>query len=98
MRRDHRLQLVRQVLRDTPDGMTVAQLAQVAGTDKTHAHRIVNKMPDAYIDRWQKSGAHLSAVWCVVVPPENCPRPEPKKPSPSGRPIGRPRKEKTHAR
>jgi len=37
-------------------------------------------MPDAYIDRWQKINAknNYAAVWCVVVPPENCPKPNQK--------------------
>jgi hypothetical protein len=37
---------------------------------------MLNKFPDAYIDRWIKRGNITTAVWCVVVPPPNCPRPE----------------------
>lgn len=37
-------------------------------------------MPDAYIDRWDTSGAGAhSAVWMVVAVPENCPRPTSKR-------------------
>jgi hypothetical protein len=70
-----RIQLVRELLRAS-DGMTVAQIAQAVQTDTSHIHRMLNKFPDAYIDRWIKRGNITTAVWCVVVPPPNCPRPE----------------------
>jgi hypothetical protein len=70
-----RIQLVRELLRAS-DGLTVAQIAQAVQTDTSHIHRMLNKFPDAYIDRWIKSGNHITAVWCVVIPPPNCPRPE----------------------
>lgn len=70
-----RQKLVRDTLRAS-DGLTVEQLAQSVGTDPSHVYRIVNKMPDAYIDRWIKRGNITTAVWCVVIPPPNCPRPE----------------------
>lgn len=57
----------------------MAQIAELAETDKSHISRIVRSMPDAYIDRWLKTGQRVTAVWCVVVPPDNCPRPERKK-------------------
>jgi hypothetical protein len=66
---------VRELLRAS-DGMTVAQIAQAVQTDTSHIHRMLNKFPDAYIDRWIKRGNITTAVWCVVVPPPNCPRPE----------------------
>jgi len=41
--------------------------------------RALEQMPDAYIDRWEayKGRGQLPwrAVWCVVVPPKNCPMP-----------------------
>ena len=70
-----RIQLVRELLRAS-DGLTVAQIAQAVQTDTSHIHRMLNKFPDAYIDRWIKRGNITTAVWCVVVPPPNCPRPE----------------------
>lgn len=73
-----RQHLVRNLLRDS-DGLTVAQIAQAVGTDTTHIHRMLHKLPDAYIDRWIKSGNQCTAVWSVVVPPPHCPRPEKKK-------------------
>ena len=74
----HRQKIVRDLLRSS-DGMTVAQIAEAAGTDNTHIHRMLHGFPDAYIDRWVKKNNYLTAVWCVVVPPENCPRPDRKK-------------------
>jgi len=70
-----KLKQVRELLRAS-DGMTVAQIAETVVTDNTHVHRMVHRMPDAYIDRWIKKGNRVSAVWCVVVPPPHCPRPE----------------------
>ncbi len=71
--------LAREVLRAS-DGLTVEQVAQAADIGLSRAYRIINAMPDAYIDRWTRFGGvgRPSAIWCVVVPPENCPPPEPK--------------------
>jgi hypothetical protein len=70
-----RQQQVRQALRDAPDGMTVKNLMAVVPIDRSHTQKIVNAMPDAYIDRWIKFKTTYEAVWCVVTPPENCPKP-----------------------
>ena len=70
-----RINKVREVLRAS-DGLTVVEIAALVGTDKSHVHRIVHKLPDAYIDRWVKVGNIAKAVWCVVIPPPHCPRPE----------------------
>ena len=42
----------------------------------------LKNMPDTYIDRWIKSGKNGSyfPVWCVVVPPADCPRPRQERP------------------
>ena len=68
---------VRRVLRDNPDGLTVAQIVALVDAPDDTVNRLLRRMPDAYIDRWQRRGVknYMSAVWCVVVPPENCPRP-----------------------
>jgi hypothetical protein len=70
---------VRQVLRDNPDGLTVAQVVIATGAPENTVNRLLRNMPDAYIDRWMYRGTkkYASAVWCVVVPPENCPKPTP---------------------
>jgi hypothetical protein len=68
--------LVRKVLRESEDGLTVKQITEAVGVDKDPLSRILQTMPDAYIDRWSgPTRGQYSAVWCVVVPPENCPRP-----------------------
>lgn len=71
-----RINKTRELLRNSPDGLTARQIADVFGYDNMpHMYRILKSMPDAYIDRWQRTGKRLSAVWCVVVPPPNCPKP-----------------------
>lgn len=69
---------LRAMLRLYADGLTIAQLAHVTDLDVDGIARSLKAMPDAYIDRWQtkERGRYISAVWCVVVPPENCPKPE----------------------
>jgi hypothetical protein len=68
--------IVRKVLRESADGLTVKQITEAVGVDKDPLSRILATMPDAYIDRWSgPTRGQYSAVWCVVVPPENCPRP-----------------------
>jgi hypothetical protein len=68
---------IRALLREHEDGMTVDELALILRVDMSNAVRTALKqMPDAYIDRWQKTKqGPCTAVWCVVMPPENCPRP-----------------------
>lgn len=73
-----RINQVRALLRENLDGLTVYELSDATGIDRTHLSRVLNKMPDAYIDRWiafREGQRWMRAVWCVVVPPENCPRP-----------------------
>ena len=72
--------LIRELLREHPDGLTVRQITDILGA-RHHAsiHASIATMPDAYIDRWTKmrdSRGRYSAIWCVVTPPENCPHPE----------------------
>jgi len=71
--------LIREILRANDNGLTVEQLSQAADVGLSRAYRVVNAMPDAYIDRWLKVGRRLTAVWCVVIPPPHCPKPERKK-------------------
>ena len=69
-------ELVRRVLRDSEDGLTVRQIMDLSQVHTDSLSRILQTMPDAYIDRWSgPTQGQYSAVWCVVVPPENCPRP-----------------------
>ena len=72
---------IRALLREHADGMTVAQLTvQLRMSTKEmqpdHIRNSLATMPDAYIDRWEgPNRGQYAAVWCVVVPPENCPKP-----------------------
>ena len=75
-----RINQTRNILRANPDGMTVKQIDEAIGYDNLpHVYRILKTMPDAYIDRWIKKGQRVSAVWCVVVSPPNCPSPDSRK-------------------
>lgn len=69
---------LRSALRMCDDGLTVSQLANLTGLKIGNINRSLKGMPDAYIDRWEtrQRGRPLIAVWCVVIPPENCPKPE----------------------
>jgi hypothetical protein len=75
MKKGQRIAQVRSILRQVDDGMTISQIAMNTGVDKVHCWRILRRMPDAYIDRWIKHTRTYEAVWAVVVPPENCPKP-----------------------
>ena len=74
---------IRALLREHADGMDVEELAAILRVGMSNAVRTALKqMPDAYIDHWRKVGSSpYTAVWCVVVPPENCPRPSDVEPS-----------------
>lgn len=68
---------IRMLLQQHHDGLTVSELAERSGKDRASITNALKGMPDVYIDRWI-SCRQWAAVWCVVVPPENCPRPKPK--------------------
>jgi len=71
---------VRALLRANSDGMDVGTIANTLNREPYNVRRILKTMPDAYIDRWFTTGRkkYYSAVWCVVVPPANCPKPNQK--------------------
>lgn len=78
--------VIRELLRQNPDGMTLQQISSALNI--AHVKRCLMAMPDAYIDRWTKthgSRGQYVAVWCVVVPPENCPYPTDRFEKPSTR-------------
>lgn len=70
---------IRAELRCRQDGMKALDLSILTDADKSDVYYSLKNMPDAYIDRWEPSTAQRGprhvAVWCVVVPPENCPKP-----------------------
>jgi len=68
--------IVRQALRASEDGLTVKQIVDLTQINKDTLSRILQTMPDTYIDRWTgPTREQYRAVWCVVVPPEHCPHP-----------------------
>lgn len=79
--RTSRIDQVRKILRDNLDGLSIHEILAMSGVKSYNLYRILRKMPDAYIDRWSRNDTNhqTSAIWCVVVPPEDCPRPSPVK-------------------
>jgi hypothetical protein len=69
-------QALRELLRLHTDGLTVLELSNMAGTRTDATLASLKCMPDAYIDRWKPARGQDAGVWCVVIPPENCPKPE----------------------
>jgi hypothetical protein len=70
---------LRAILRSHPDGLTVRELADMTGRENGNVAKYLGFMPDTYIDRWEgpskKYHGQYAAVWCIVVPPDNCPHP-----------------------
>jgi len=69
---------VRALLRAESDGLTANDLADRIGVRRDACMRACTNMPDSYIDRWvyrEGCRGRPEAVWCVVVPPEDCPPP-----------------------
>jgi hypothetical protein len=66
---------IRMVLQKYHDGLTVTEIAQRLEQGRSGVQRALPKMPDTYIDRWTTCNGQWAAVWCVIVPPENCPKP-----------------------
>ena len=68
---------IRASLQGIPDGMTLEELADLLARPKGNIRKVLKNMPDTYIDRWEVAPrGQYKAVWCVVVPPSDCPRPE----------------------
>jgi hypothetical protein len=68
---------IRFTLRGIPDGMTLEELSDLLSRPKTNVRKVLKAMPDVYIDRWELAPrGQYKAVWCVVIPPTDCPRPD----------------------
>ncbi len=68
---------VRVTLREITDGLTLEELAEVSGCTRTNVRKVLKNMPDVYIDRWEVAPRkQYKAVWCIVIPPIDCPRPD----------------------
>lgn len=70
---------IRDLLRQHPDGLTVSAITHTLCISKESTVRnCLEAMPDVYIDRWttlRNSRGQYSAIYCVVIPPPNCPYP-----------------------
>lgn len=81
----NRAALIRKLLRDpeNSDGMTNLYMGEILGCPANQIWKVVRKMPDTHIDRWVPpqegdQGGNWAAVWCIVTPPPDCPRPNKK--------------------
>lgn len=69
---------VRALLREHADGLPAKDIAEKLGRDRNNIRTLLHSMPDTYIDRWIRGMQGMStAIWCVVVPPPHCPKPNP---------------------
>lgn len=69
---------IRALLRSSPNGLTVAQIANALGIENVSIVRTaLRAMPDSYISGWDTTPRKYAAIWSVVVPPPNAPRPVP---------------------
>lgn len=60
-------------------GMTTRDIAARTQVPEVSIRKALATMPEVYIDRWtQPKRGQYRAVWCVCVPPENCPHPNDK--------------------
>ena len=71
--------IIRKMLHQYHDGLTPTEIAERLELKVDSVRNALRDMPDTYIDRW-KPVAHEPphAVWCAVIPPDDCPRPRPK--------------------
>lgn len=68
---------IRSLLRKETDGLLIADIADATGIRYDSIYGALKAMPDAYIDRWSdRKQGKPAAVWCVVVPPADCPKPD----------------------
>ena len=74
--------MIRALLRFS-DGLTTPQIRDSLGISGDRGLSVVTMalraMPDAYIDRWERTDkGQCAAVWCVIEKPEDCPKPNDK--------------------
>jgi DNA-directed RNA polymerase specialized sigma24 family protein len=69
---------IRAILRAEEDGCTIADIADRLNAPKNSVASALERMPDTYVDRWTEAGQQrpYEAIWCVVTPPEDCPKPK----------------------
>jgi hypothetical protein len=70
---------IRALLREHEDGLSINSIAAALNLEANSVQGALDKMPDVYIDRWQTSRTSRIpfSVWIAVVPPPDCPKPQP---------------------
>jgi hypothetical protein len=67
---------IRNLLHHYHDGLTSIEISERLELKPDSVRNALKDMPDTYIDRWKPvANEPPHAVWCAVVPPEDCPRP-----------------------
>jgi hypothetical protein len=76
---------IRQLLHQYQDGLTAKVISKRLEMKHATTYAALQNMPDTYIDRWLEAEQQLppQAVWCAVVPPEDCPKPRSKNDRPT---------------
>jgi hypothetical protein len=70
---------IRKLLHHYHDGLTSLEISERLELKPDSVRNALKDMPDTYIDRWHPvANEPPHAVWCAVVPPEDCPRPNTK--------------------
>jgi len=67
---------IRALLHQHDDGLTVTEIAEKTGVKLNTVLRALKDMPDTYVDRWTYINGGYAGVWCIVVPPKDCPKPK----------------------
>jgi hypothetical protein len=68
---------IRRLLHKYHDGLTSIEISEWLDLKPDSVRNALREMPDTYIDRWKKvKHEPPHAVWCAIVPPEDCPRPK----------------------
>lgn len=68
---------IRAYLRGRSEGATPTEMATALGRTAVSVRKSLLSMPDVYIDRWTDPvRGQYQAIWCIVVPPANCPHPD----------------------
>ena len=67
---------IRFLLRQNDDGLTASQVSTHINSKPDTVRNALKNMADTYIDRWIYLRGMYTAVWCIVIPPEDCPKPE----------------------
>lgn len=75
-KRQQKTDKIRQLLRISSEGLTLAQLAVKLSMPSDNVRHLLKDMQDVYIDRWVPAPRQQwAAVWMCVVAPDSCPRP-----------------------